>query len=82
MFGFRLIKKTEIENLLVDLANARETVATQAKQIAELNEKVRKQEETIAKLTATAHNVENVVEEKPVKKVRRNRSKKTTKKEE
>lgn len=82
MFGFRLIKKTEIENLLADLANAKETVATQAKQIAELNDKVRKQEETIANLTAATLNVEKVVEEKPVKKVRRNRSKKTTKKEE
>lgn len=82
MFGFRLIKKTEFEKLLADLANAKETVATQANQIVELNDKVRKQEKTIANLTATTPNVEKVVEEKPVKKVRRNRSKKTTKKEE
>ena len=82
MFGFRLIKKTEIENLLAELAKAKEIAATQAKQIAELNANIKKQEETIANLTATTPNVEKVVEEKPVKKVRRKSSKKTTKKEE
>lgn len=82
MFGFRLIKKTEIESLLADLAKAKEITATQAKQIAELNAKIRKQEETIANLTATTTNVEKVFEEKPVKKIRRKSSKKTTKKEE
>jgi hypothetical protein len=87
MFGYRLIKETEIKDLRSKLADAKEIIAKQSKQIvddsvkiAELNNKIKEQEEYIANLTANAKS--DVVDEKPVKKVRRKSSKKTTKKEE
>lgn len=90
MFGYKLIKNVEIENLKSELANAKETVATQTIQIDELNnkvnelvEKIKKQEKLIGKLTETSNVESDSVEEKPVKKkVRRKNTKKNTKKEE
>jgi uncharacterized coiled-coil protein SlyX len=85
MFGYKLIKEDEIENLKRQLADANEDVVAQAKKIAELNNKIKEYEKTIA--NSTKH--ENVKsekkveskEEKPVKKVRRKYTKKNTKKE-
>lgn len=86
MFGYKLIKTTEFENLKSQLADVQIIANTQAKRIAELEKEVKEKEATIANLTKPTTTVknENVEEkiEKPVKKVRRKSSKKTTKKEE
>lgn len=85
MFGYKLIKEDEIENLMRQLASANEDVMAQAKKIADLNNKIKEYEKTISNLTKH----ENVKcekkteskEEKPVKKVRRKYTKKNNKKE-
>lgn len=82
MFGYRLIKNVEIDHLKDDLAHANVVIADQTKHIAELINKIKEQESIIANLTELTKVKEEVVEEKPVKKVRRKSSKKTTKKEE
>ena len=90
MFGYKLIKNVEIENLKLELVNAKKTVGRQTIQIDELNNKVNElvkkineQEKLIGKLTETSNVETNSVEEKPVKKkVRRKNTKKNTKKEE
>ena len=84
MFGYRLIKNVEIEHLKDDLTHANVVIADQTKHIVELESKVKEQEAVIANLTAskTVTVETKVTEDKPVKKVRRKSSKKTTKKEE
>ena len=82
MFGFRLIKTVEIETLRNNLAKFKEIMSSQATQIDELNDKIKALESDIANLTAHANVKNEVVEEKPVKKVRRKSTKKNTKKEE
>ena len=82
MFGYRLIKNVEIEHLKDDLAHANVVIADQTKHIAELLDKIKEQESIIANLTELTKVKEEAVEEKPVKKVRRKSTKKTTKKEE
>lgn len=82
MFGYRLIKNVEIDHLKDDLAHANVVIADQTKHIAELLNKIKEQDSIIANLTELTKVKEEVVEEKPVKKVRRKSSKKTTKKEE
>ena len=82
MFGYRLIKNVEIDHLKDDLAHANVVIADQTKHIAELINKIKEQDAIIANLTELTKVKEEVVEEKPVKKVRRRSSKKTTKKEE
>ena len=82
MFGYRLIKNVEIEHLEDDLAHANVVIADQTKHIAELLNKIKEQDSIIANLTELTKVKEEVVEEKPVKKVRRKSTKKTTKKEE
>jgi hypothetical protein len=82
MFGFRLIKTVEIETLRNNLAKSKEIMSSQASQIVELNDKIKALESDIANLTALANVKNEVVEEKPVKKVRRKTTKKNTKKEE
>lgn len=82
MFGYRLIKNVEIDHLKDDLAHANVVIADQTKHIAELINKIKEQDAIIANLTELTKVKEEVVEEKPVKKVRRKSSKKTTKKEE
>jgi hypothetical protein len=89
MFGYKLIKEDEIENLKRQLADANKDVVAQAKKIEELNNKIKKYEKTIANLTKhenvkSEKKVESKVEskeEKPVKKVRRKYTKKNNKKE-
>ena len=84
MFGYRLIKNVEVENLKSNLEDANFVIGEYKKEIAELNEKINDQEKIIIKLIETA-NVSNQNEEKsdkPVKKVRRKNTKKNTKKEE
>ena len=82
MFGYRLIKNVEIDHLKDDLAHANVVIADQTKHIAELINKIKEQDAIIANLTELTKVKEEVVEEKPVKKVRRKSTKKTTKKEE
>lgn len=82
MFGYRLIKNVEIDHLKDDLAHANVVIADQTKHIAELLNKIKEQDSIIANLTELTKVKEEVVEEKPIKKVRRKSSKKTTKKEE
>ena len=82
MFGYRLIKNVEIEHLEDDLAHANVVIADQTKHIAELLNKIKEQDSIIANLTELTKVKEEVVEEKPVKKVRRKSTKKSTKKEE
>ena len=82
MFGYKLIKTAEYEELKSNLANANRVIEVQAAHIADLNNKIEGLEKVIATLNeATAVKIDRV-EEKPVKKVRRKSSKKTTKKEE
>ena len=82
MFGYKLIKTEEYEKLKSNLADANVVIADQTKHIAELINKIKEQDAIIANLTELTKVKEEVVEEKPVKKVRRKSSKKTTKKEE
>ena len=82
MFGYRLIKTVEIENLRTKLADSKEKIGLQAREIVELNDKIRELEDTIAKFNEAAKVNNENKEEKPIKKVRRKSSKKTTKKEE
>lgn len=82
MFGYRLIKNVEIENLETELAHANAVIADQTTHIAELLNKIKEQDIIIANLTELTKVKEEVVEEKPVKKVRRKSTKKTIKKEE
>ena len=81
LFGYKLIKNEEIENLKSQLADANEDVAAQAKKIAELNNKIKEYENTIANLTKHENVKTESKEEKPVKKVRRKYTKKNNKKE-
>lgn len=82
MFGYRLIKNVEIEHLKDNLAHANVVIADQTKHIAELLDKLKERDAIIANLTELTKVKEEAVEEKPVKKVRRKSTKKTTKKEE
>ena len=86
MFGYTLIKTTEIENLKAQLADIQITANTQAKRITDLENKINEQEMTIANLTKStvADKSETTGEniEKPIKKIRRKSSKKNNKKEE
>jgi 23S rRNA C2498 (ribose-2'-O)-methylase RlmM len=82
MFGYRLIKNVAIDHLKDDLAHANVVIADQTKHIAELLDKIKERDVIIANLTELTKVKEEIVEEKPVKKVRRKSSKKTTKKEE
>ena len=81
MFGFKLIKIREIENLKLDLAEAKLQIEEQEDYISELLNKIKHQDTIIANLTSVAKTTNDNVEEKPVKKVRRKNSKKTVKKE-
>ena len=89
MFGYRLIKEVEIENLKREVEKKlqknseeyKKIIEAQRSLIAELESKVKEQESTIANLTKPKKvKKDSVKEEKPVKKVRRN-IKKTVKKE-
>lgn len=84
MFGYRIIKNVEIDNLKSELANAKETVLSQSNQIDELLYRVKELENTISNFNEMTNiNVKNEsVDEKPVKKVRRKSTRKKTKKEE
>lgn len=82
MFGYRLIKNVEIENLKDELVHANVVIADQTKRIAELLATIDEQKVVIANLTEATTVKTETVEEKPVKKVRRKSTKKTTKKEE
>lgn len=87
MFGYKLIKKEELETLKVEIESLKsalkevncaidEKMKENVKMIAKINE----QEKIIANLTQSKINNENNTE-KPVKKVRRKCTKKTIKTE-
>ena len=85
MFGYRLIKNVEVENLKSNLEDANFVIGEYKKEIAELIEKINDQEKIIVKLIESTKSNSNQNEEKsdkPVKKVRRKNTKKNTKKEE
>ena len=82
MFGYRLIKNVEIDHLKDDLAHANVVIANQTKHIADLLNKIAELEKVVADLNESKTVKVEITEEKPVKKVRRKSSKKTTKKEE
>lgn len=82
MFGYRIIKNVEIDHLKDDLAHANVVIADQTKHIADLLNKIAELEKVVADLNESKTVKAEITEEKPVKKVRRKSSKKTTKKEE
>ena len=82
MFGYKIIKEAEIENLKDNLAHANVVIADQTKHIADLLNKIAELEKVVADLNESKTVKAESTEEKPVKKVRRKSSKKTTKKEE
>lgn len=96
MFGYKLIKNVEIENLKEELVFCRKTIDSQDKEIVELNNKIREYENIIENLNLKIKEQEGIIshlnsntivvksepnDEKPVKKVRRKSSKKNAKKE-
>jgi predicted nucleic acid-binding Zn-ribbon protein len=82
MFGYRIIKEVEIENLKSQLADANGIIDAQTKHISDLLNKIVELEKVVADLNESKTVKVEITEEKPVKKVRRKSSKKTTKKEE
>jgi uncharacterized coiled-coil protein SlyX len=84
MFGYKLIKEVEIENLKNELANAKADVKRYETRITELENTIEEKDATILRLSDANVKDEPVEEkpEKPVKKVRRRSSKKNIKKEE
>ena len=92
MFGYKLVKNVEIENLKEELVFCKKTIDSQDKETVELNKKIREYEIMIEKLNLKIKEQEGIIsntmvvknesnDEKPVKKVRRKSSKKNTKKE-
>jgi hypothetical protein len=83
MFGYKLIKEVEIENLQRELANAKADVKKYETRITELENVIDEKDATILRLSDVNVKDAPVEEkpEKPVKKVRR-RAKKNIKKEE
>ena len=82
MFGYRLIKNVEIDHLKDNLAHANVVIADQTKHIADLLNKIAELEKVVADLNESKTVKVESAEEKPVKKVRRKSTRKTTKKEE
>lgn len=82
MFGYRIIKEVEIENLKSQLADANRFIDTQTKHVADLLNKITELEMVIDNLNESKTVKDESIEEKPIKKVRRKSTKKTTKKEE
>ena len=84
MFGYKLIKIKEIENLKEELANAKADVKRYETRITELENTIEEKDATIVRLSDVNVKGEMTEEkpEKPVKKVRRRSSKKNIKKEE
>jgi predicted RNase H-like nuclease (RuvC/YqgF family) len=88
MFGYKLVKKTEIENLKceiknlkLELAESKKTIDELTKQISELTEKNKKQERETITVVKPVKVKKESVEENPVKKVRRKNTKKIIVKE-
>lgn len=81
MFGYRLIKNEEIENLKSELADVKEKSAEQANYISKLLATIKEQDSIIANLTSVTKDDSDITEDKPIKKVRRKNSKRTIKKD-
>lgn len=81
MFGYKLIKNEEIENLKCNLYNVMEIVESQMDLIDNLLAKIDEHESIIANLTKQTNVKTGNNEDKPVKKVRRTSTKKTKKEE-
>ena len=82
MFGYKIIKEIEIENLTKQLTDAKGIIVSQTQYIADLVNKIKELEKIISALNETKPVKTDNVEESPVKKVRRKSSKKINKKEE
>ena len=82
MFGYKIIKEIEIENLTKQLTEAKGIIVSQTLYIADLVDKIKELEKIISALNETKPVKTDNVEESPVKKVRRKSSKKINKKEE
>ena len=82
MFGYKIIKEIEIENLTKQLTDAKGIIVSKTLHIADLVNKIKELEKIISALNETKPVKTDNVEENPVKKVRRKSTKKTTKKEE
>ena len=82
MFGYKIIKEIEIENLTKQLTDAKGIIVSQTLHIADLVNKIKELEKIISTLNETKPVKTDNVEETPVKKVRRKSSKKINKKEE
>lgn len=82
MFGYKIIKEIEIENLTKQLTDAKGIIVSQTLHIADLVNKIKELEKNISALNETKPVKTDNVEENPVKKVRRKSSKKINKKEE
>ena len=81
MFGYRLIKNEEIENLKSELADVKEKSAEQANYISKLLATIKEQDLIISNLTSHTKEDSDITEDKPIKKVRRKNSKRTIKKD-
>lgn len=81
MFGYKLIKNEEIENLKYNLDNVVDIVESHMELIDELNAKINEHESIISNLTKQIKEKTDNNEDKPVKKVRRKSTKKTKKEE-
>lgn len=81
MFGYKLIKNEEIENLKYNLDNIMDIVESQMDLIDELHAKISEHEGIIYNLTKQTKVKTDNNEDKPVKKVRRKSTKKTKKEE-
>jgi hypothetical protein len=82
MFGYKIIKSDEMENLKLMLDNILKIVESQASMIDELSLTVREHNKIISNLTDVEKINNDNKEEKTIKKVRRNYTKKSVKKEE
>ena len=82
MFGYKIIKEIEIENLTKQFTDAQAIIVSQTLHIADPVNKIKEFEKITSALNETKPVKTDNVEENPVKKVRRKSSKKINKKEE
>lgn len=62
MFGYKLFKKVEIENLKEEMVFCRKTIDSQDKEIAELNNKIKEYENIIESLRLNVKELEGAID--------------------